>query len=50
MIQPGTYSMALMFIHNPKIQKLAWAKVTAALPLGGNFPQCHLSVPRVALH
>jgi len=52
MVQRGTYSMALMFIHNPRIQKLAWAKATAALTLalGGIFPQYHLSVPRAALH
>jgi hypothetical protein len=34
-----------MFIHNPRIQKLARVKVTAAA-LSGIFPQCHLSVPR----
>jgi hypothetical protein len=50
MVQPGTYSMGLMFIHNPIIQKLARVKVTAALALGGIFPQFHLSVPRAALH
>lgn len=50
MVQPGTYSMGLMFIHNPIIQKLARVEVTAALALGGIVPQFHLPFPRAALH